>query len=362
MQTLNIKLSVTIAFFLFYLGISPLAAQQMRAVVLESQGDRVIINRGSQDGVQVGQTWVLGAGEPTGAILIDQLNDFSSSGVLRGQGTVGTLAALGDANVRIVEKSALPPSAEHISAETPIDQRSPGTASLATLEKRYENALNQKTAKRRFSTKIPGTGGSGIPTREIASLGWQVYNISRLNSFNNSFGLGGSSFYNPWWLAASAAGNVASGISRRKQISDRKVKVDVEAIYWDRSLVDIRTEVAGVRQGLSSPEIAQQKALAHRQSGLDQYAVFELYLKNTGKIPANMGNFQNKIFLISAEGQAMTASQVDPILSQTLQPGAEIRGMVYFPKIIAAGQEELKLSFEQMFGDRGELKFRNSFE
>ena len=229
-------------------------------------------------------------------------------------------------------------------------------------EKRYENALNQKTAKRRFSTKIPGTGGSGIPTREIASLGWQVYNISRLNSFNNSFGLGGSSFYNPWWLAASAAGNVASGISRRKQISDRKVKVDVEAIYWDRSLVDIRTEVAGVRQGLSSPEIAQQKALAHRQSGLDQYAVFELYLKNTGKIPANMGNFQNKIFLISAEGQAMTASQVDPILSQTLQPGAEIRGMVYFPKIIAAGQEELKLSFEQMFGDRGELKFRNSFE
>jgi hypothetical protein len=32
--------------------------------------------------------------------------------------------------------------------------------------------------------------------------------------------------------------------------------------------------------------------------------------------------------------------------------------MVYFPKITAAGQDELKVVFEQMFGDRGELNFQ----
>lgn len=344
------------------MGICPVSAQQMRAVVLESQGDRVVINRGSQDGVQVGQTWVLGVGEATGAILIDQLNDFSSSGVLRGQGPVGALAALGDANVQITAQPVTPQRTEQAAADVQIDQRGHDPSVLAALEKQYEQALNQNTSKRRFSTQIPGGGGSSFPTGQIVSLGWQAYNISRINSLNNNFGLSNTSLFNPWWLAASAAGNVVGGIAQNKQISDRKIKLDVEAIYWDRNLIDIRTEVAAVRQGLSLAEIMQQKALAYRESGVNQYAVFEVALKNSGKLPANIGNFQNKIYLISAEGRPMTATQADPVFSNALQPGDEVRGLVYFPKIIAEGQKELTLAFEQMFGDRGELKFRNSIE
>ena len=67
MRTPNIKLSLLAVFFLFSFGTGFSAADSLRAVVLEAQGDRIVINRGSADGVQVGQTFqfqVPAAGPP----------------------------------------------------------------------------------------------------------------------------------------------------------------------------------------------------------------------------------------------------------------------------------------------------------
>ena len=193
---------------------------------------------------------------------------------------------------------------------------------------------------------------------QMMNLGVEAYNVYRIYDLSSDIGLDPTGFASPWWIAASAANMVGNQITQKRMFDAQKVKLDVEVTHWDDQLVDIRTEVMAAENGLSLEETLAQKVVMQQKTGVDKYAVFEVRMKNVGKLPAPVGNFKYKMFLLSAEGKPKSASRVDPVLDKTLQPGDEVRGMVYFPKIVAAGQEHLRVAFEQMFGDRGELKFK----
>jgi len=347
----NKKLYVTVLVFLFCLGTCFAGAEQLKAVVLKSEGDQVVINRGSEDGVQVGQTWVLGHSTKVGAVVIQEVRSHSASGRLRGEAHVGTLASLGnEADIQQFltdedAKTQLVASA----------QRDP--AALKRLRRQYKDALEDSTEKRGFVTQIGG-GGINMQGAQLLNLGVEAYNYSRIVSLSNDLQLTNSGFFSPWWLAASAASSIGSSIQQRNMFESQRVRVDVEVTHWDQELTDLQTEVLAAEKGWSISETLAQKVSMAKARGVDQYTVFEVVMKNVGKLPAPVGDFKYKMFLLSAEGRPISASRVDAVLDRTLQPGDEVRGMVYFPRITAAGQDRLKVAFEQMFGDRGELEFR----
>lgn len=350
MRIPHIKLSFFVALFLFSMETSFVVAETLRAVVLESQADRVVINRGSADGVKVGQAWLFGPAGSVGGVLIEQVREHSASGQLRGEAQVGSLATLGkeaDLKAFVSEKRA---------QEMMVSKSTPDSQSLSQLQNKYKKALSRHTEKRGFVTPIGGAGG--IPTAQVMSMGVEAYNAYRLYDLTRDFGLDPTGMYNPWWLAASAVNMAGGQMSRKKMYEAYRVRVDAEVVHWDDDLVDLQTEVMAAEQGLSVSETLSQKVLMQSKRGIDKYTVFEVTLKNVGKTPAEIGNFKYRMFMVSNEERPISASRVDPVLDKTLQPGDEVRGMVYFPKIVAAGQKEIKVVFEQMFGDRGELTFQ----
>lgn len=347
----NMKLSVCTALFLFYLGTSLTLAQSLQAVVLESQGDRVVINRGTADGVREGQAWILGLSDKTGAVVIEEAREHSASGRLRGKAEVGTLASLG------TESDMADIVTEQLAEEQLTQTGRPDSATLSELRREYKQALRARTERRGFVTQLRG-GGPNLQAAQMMTMGVEAYNVYRMYDLTRNIGLDPTGFSSPWWMALSAANMVGNQISQKRMNDSQKVRVDVEVIHWDEKLVDIQTEVAAAEQGLSIADTLGHKVLMQQKRGVDKYTVFEVSMKNVGKLPAQTGQFKYKMFLVSSEDRPISASRVDPVLDKTLNPGDEVRGMVYFPKIVAAGQSHLKVQFEQMFGDRGELKFK----
>lgn len=351
MRIPHTRLSFLSAFFLFSVGIGPLSADQLNAVVLEAVGDRVVINRGTEDGVKTGQTWIFGPKGSSGGMVVEEVREHSASGRLRGNTEVGELASLGKSG----DLSSFVSSAQ---AQNLLSEKSTASPkAVEALRRKYKKALSSHTESRGFVTPVGG-GGGGIPAGQVMDLGMQAYNAYRLYDITNDFGLDPTGFYSPWWVAAAAV-NVAGGqMARNKMYETQRVRVDTEVVYWDADLVDLQTEVMAAEQGLSVTDTLTQKVAMQAKRGTDKYTVFEVTLRNVGKLPAQMGEFKYHMFLISNEGRPISASRVDPVLDKTLAPGDEVRGMVYFPKIVAAGQQDLRVVFERMFGDRGELTFR----
>ena len=351
MRFSNIKLSLLVALFLFSTGTALVAADSLKAVVLESQGDRVVINRGTADGVEVGQTWLLGPSDPTGAVVIEETREHSASGRLRGDAEIGHLAILGE-NDEVAQFVDERQAQELMNSKGNTDQRD-----LEKLRRDYRKEISRHTESRGFVTPVGG-GGSGIQAGQMLNLGAEAYNAYRLYNLSNDLGLNASgALYSPWYLAASAVNVVGGSMARNKMYEAHRVRVDVEVTHWDSDLVDMQTEVLAAEKGLSVTETLGQKVLMAQKRGVDKYTVFEVTVKNVGKLPADMTNFKYRMFMMSAEEQPIAASRIDPVLDKKLAPGDEVRGMVYFPKIVAAGQENLKVVFENMFGDRGDLEF-----
>lgn len=351
MRPFTYKISVLMAFFLFCLGTSFASAQPLRAVVLQTQGDQVVINKGTDDGVRVGQTWVLGRNEVTGAVVIEEAREHSASGTLRGEGAVGSIVALGtdeDLAALTIDDRAR----EEMKARGAKDSRA-----LEQLRKRYKRALDKRTESRGFVTPVGGANAN-LQTAQMLNMGVEAYNIYRIYDISRDIGIPSGGLYNPWWIAAGAVNNLASNAMRNNMYEGQRVRLDVEVTHWDEELVDLQAEVMAADEGLSLQDTLAKKVTMQAMRGTDKYTVFEVHMKNVGKIPAPIGNFKYRMFMVSAEGRPISASRVDPSLDNTLQPGDEVRGMVYYPKIVAAGQDRLKVVFEQMFGDRGELEFQ----
>lgn len=336
------RISSLAALFLFSLLSWPAMAQQKQAVVLERQGDRAVINKGQSEGVQVGQTWHLDNGAK---LVIEAIREHSASGKLEGTGSVGTVASLGKEKLVLASR---PEVSSKLKSE-----RQPTTEGLDSLRKKYRRALGKRTRSEGFVTPIPGQYNQTFNT------GMEAYNLYQLYDITNSIGLDptGSFIQNPLILATAAAGMYQQNRMTNELYESARVRVDVEATLWDEELVDLQTEVAAAEQGLSVQDTLTRKVQRIVEMGVDKYVVLEVRLKNVGTTAAPMEPMKYRIFLMSHEGQPIAASRIDAVLDKTLQPGDEVRGMVYFPKIVAAGQGKLEIAFEQMFGDRGTITF-----
>ena len=346
--------------FLFWTGNLSAVAQEVRAVVLEREGDSVVINRGAEDGVKVGQMWTLDrSGRRTGTLVIESLREHSASGRLDGKASVGTVATLGKEGVALQERRISRQAEKQLTSSRRTSEQS-----LRNLRRSYKRMLGRRTESRGFKTRNRGNS----PQINYMQTGFQAYQIVNMVDMTNQMnraanGIGGFTspglnFQNNYFIASMAADLVGGMVQRNQQAKRTQVRLDVDVTYWDEKLVDLQAEVAAAEAGLSIQETLQKKIQLAEQRGSDKYAVFEFHLKNVGMLPAPLKPFQNRVFLMSSENKPIVASRAEPVLSRTLQPGDEVRGYMYFPKIVAAGQKRLTLNFQQMFGDQGTLSFR----
>lgn len=338
-------LSAAIVLFLFSIGIGSSLADPLQAVVLFRQGDRATINRGASDGVVAGQTWYL---TNKASLVVEEVREHSSIGRLEGEALIGNIVTLSSKAI------VLPSSARSVQVKRQATEKRVVTdRSLQDLRKRYQKALSEHTKKKGFVTPIPGQAAAN------ASTGLEAYNLYQLYDITNEIGLDPTGAYlrNPLILATAAAGMYQQHRQVNQLYESARVRVDVEATLWDEELADLQTEVEAADKGLSVQDTLTKKVQNITAKGVDKYVVLEVRVRNTGKTEAQLEPFKYRVFMMSAEGEPIAASRVDPVLDKTLQPGDEIRGMVYFPKIVAAGQSKLRIAFEQMFGDRGTLVF-----
>lgn len=342
------KLSKLLLLFLFSVSTLAVQAESTMAVVIETQGDRVVINRGVEDGVKVGQTWTLGrSGSVEGKVIIESIRQHSAAGFLEGTASVGSVASLSGENAPVVATRNLR------TRELMKEKNQASEQALKELRRKYKRSLDRHTEGYGFVTPTPGSAYNNMQT------GMEIYNVAATIDLYSRYDFDptGAFIGNPWWIGSAVGGFIQRQVATNNYYEGQRVRVDAEVTYWDEDLVDLQTDVVAAENGLSVQETLARKVEAVKQKGVDRYAVFEVHLKNVGQLPAPLEPFKYRIFMMSSEGQAISASRVDPVLDTTLQPGSEIRGMVYFPKIVAAGQQELKLAFEQMFGDRGTLNF-----
>lgn len=336
------RISVCSALFLFCLAFYPALAQTKQAVLMDLQGDQAVINRGLDDGVQIGQTWHVG---DNAKVVVQAVREHSASGKLQGNASVGSLASLGNEKLIVASNAK--------TKEKMTSKRQPSEQSLDGLRKKYRRALGSRTESRGFVTPLPGQ------TNQALNSGLEAYSLYTLYDITNVVGLdpGGYFITNPLMIASAAAGMLQRNQMTNELYESMRVRVDVEATLWDEDLVDMQTEVYAAEQGLSVADTLTKKVQNIADKGVDKYTVLEVRLKNVGTTPAAMEPMKYRVFLMSNEQQPIAASRIDPVLDKTLQPGDEVRGMVYFPKIVAAGQSKLRIAFEQMFGDRGTLTF-----
>ncbi len=318
-------------------------------VVVEAVGDRVVLNRGIEDGVRVGQTWtVVQDGRQVGKVTIESLRERSASGVLEGEAKAGALMALGENQLPAVARRSL----SRESQQQLQQRKAPTERSLNRMKDQYRTALNRRTQSRGFSTPTP------IRHQNTFTTGLEAYNLYSIYDYTATrFDPTGSFVGNPLTMAA-----LAANFFQRQQLSNQmwdsqKVRLDVQVTHWDEALVDLQTEVMASEEGLSVQETLARKIQRLTERGADRYAVFEVHIKNVGQLPAQLEPFKYRVFLMDAEGQPIGVSRIDEALDKTLRPGDEVRGFLYFPKIVVQGQKELRLAFEQMFGDRGTLVF-----
>lgn len=349
MRPIPKRLSFLLPLFLFSALTWSANAESTKAVVIETQGDTVVINRGLDDGVKVGQTWSLGrSGNVEGTLVIQSIRQHSASGTLQGNAAVGTVASLSGDGAPVIA------SANNARTKQLLNEKSKASKrALKDLRRKYKRALDRHTEGRGFVTPTPGSSYNAMQT------GMEVYNVVQMADLYSRYDFDptGAFIGNPFYIASAVGGMVQRTVTTNNYYEQQRVRVDVEITYWDDDLVDLQTEVAAAEQGLSLQETLARKVEAASQKGVDRYAVFEVHLKNVGQLPAAMEPFKYRMFMMSAEDKPISASRVDAVLDTTLQPGDDVRGMIYFPKIVAAGQDELKVAFEQMFGDRGTLSF-----
>ncbi len=316
-----------------------------KGVVTSVSSGKITINRGSEEGVKKGSTWsVVRDGRTVAQAVVESTEDYSSTAVLSQDGDVrvGDLVTSGSAAAVTTQDSNV------VIDSSGLDARE----SRSQAEDAYRNLLGRRTEDRGFETQL---GGSSINGWQAVNTGYQIANWVQLFNANSNIGLS-NSIYTPY-VIQSAANAGMSHYYYNEMRQNQKMKVHMEAIYWDQKLSDAYAGYLATRENLDIRGAAIKKMEVARQKGVDRYAVFEVTFENTGRRPAILSPIDHHILLVNADGRYISPSKIDQSLNAELRPGEKIHGFLYYPKISTMGLKEVKLRVQGLLGDQGDLSF-----
>lgn len=315
-----------------------------QGVVTAVSAGTITINRGSEEGVRKGSTWtVVRDGQTVGQAVVDSLDEYSATAVVsQGSGIrIGDLVTSGGA-----------PAASGNSEVEVVNASLNSRESLEQAEGAYRGLLDRRTEDRGFETRL---GGSSVDGWQALNTGYQIASWVQLFNANSSIGLS-NNVYTPY-VVQSAANAGMSHYWHHQMRQNMKMKVHMEATYWDQKLCDAYAGYLAARENLDIRGAAIKKMEVARQKGADRYAVFEVTFENTGRRPTTLSPIDHHVLLVNADGRYISPSKIDQSLNVELRPGEKVHGYLYYPKISAMGVKELKLRVQGLLGDEGDLSF-----
>lgn len=341
-----------------------LAAPQ--GAIVRVQGEVVTINRGEQDKVKRGDSWIVyHDGKPAAELQVEQVGEYSS--LARITKRLGATPAAGD-----LVSSGPPPSTI---AETPVRGgppedtpqpvaranppiTSPGLATppksqnLQELEERYKEVFESRTQAKDFrqTAGSPRSHNDNYPGMDLMNL------YSNLDLLFSSFGPGGTFYGDPATLLLTAGANIAGSQARDRLYEAVDSQFQIQVTYWDEKLMDAYADYVAVTEGKGSPEkMVQIKNTLFQQKGVNRNRVFEVRMRNIGRVQGQLSPFHWHIFMAGPGGSHIKPERYDNVLDRSLNPGQEVTGNVYFPNAELEGGMTILL--EDIFGDRAQFDF-----
>lgn len=319
------------------------ARAETSGVVINADGPTFSFNRGRTDGVKLGDQWtVYRRGHQVGHATVQSVSEYTSQARM----ATGTASArVGD----LVSNGAVSGWSKPQTTESrELATMHLGRRALEQARDAYRDLLDQRTQSRDFETPNPAAKANTISDLMNA------YNM--FDFMSTQWTPGGTYVGNPSFMIMAAGNIVAGQAAMNRTFAGQTVHVSVKVTYWDGKLMDRYADYLAARQGRSVAQALQLKSELYNEKGIGNYTVFEVWVHNTGQLVANLKPFKWHMYLMGADHRPLEAVRYDPALDAALQPGEEVTGNVYFPKV-SPDQKKLVVAFENMFGDRGNLEF-----
>ena len=228
----------------------------------------------------------------------------------------------------------------------------PADLTLEVAESNYRQLFEARTNKHKFRQVLQQ---ARMDNDENKILG-----MNKQDAFmwaeTLSIGLGPAGFWgDPGFLLSNAYYAWMSNRDRNKLFEGVEVQLEAEVTVWDPALLESYAQYAAIVNGLTDskqyPEFVRN---LQAQRGVTSGKVFEVKLRNIGKIKAQLSPFNWHVFMLGPNGTKVPASRYDPALDRQIDPDREVSGNVYFPN---APTDRLVLSLEDMYGDRTDMEF-----
>lgn len=313
--------------------------------VVRVEGDRVTVNRGTMDSVKVGDhLMMVRGGRPIGELVVQDVNMNESSGkVLKLFGQEPVLA--GDA---VSMGGTLAPNVTNAAENVKSRLLTPIQVNMQESQQAYKDLLGSRTQKVEFQQKWSGRTGNTPDLNQYTTSG-------ALDALG--YGLIGGG----WWNGVDQLMRTGNMMLMNQQLHDRMsrdyaVRVELEVTRWDNDLLEAYSKMQAAQQGLgSAEEFAALKAQIAREKGLDRNDVFQVRVRNTGELNAELSPFHWHMFLSAPDNKKVVATSYDTVLDRKLTAKQEVVGYIKFPKV--EGRSGTTVFFEDIYGDSQEISF-----
>ena len=347
------------ALVLVSLLVAPAGAAPI-ASLTKVEGATVTLNRGRDEQIQAGtHLFIVRAGKTLAEVEVDQVGETSSRAkVVRIFGSDSCLAGdvvnteNSNSGTTYVPTGGPPGTGPATLPRTQQFRPLPLDLTMESAESRYRDSYEARTQRKDFRQVV-----TAVRSNEEMMPGMQLTNIyMAADLVATSFGPGG--FYgDPSYLLMSAWQAYEGRRQRDKLFDAMDVKLQAEVTLWDQDLLESYGQYAALVNGFSEPHKYQDfmRNLAS-QKGVTGGRVFEVRLRNTGQLKAQLAPFNWHIFMVGPNESKVGALRYDPALDRQIDPKREVSGNVYFPMVASSGSK-VQIVLEDMYGDRGQIDF-----
>lgn len=301
------------------------AAALGQATVVRNNGAEVVISQGIQEGVNPGARFVVvREGQPVGELEVTLVDDHEAITRL-----VNGEARPGDA---VQANGAIPSTGTGGPPSTAVPTLSYSPEQLEQYEERYKELYRGRTATHSF-TAVSQQQRTDSGTDAMM---WMNVGMLALSSFGPGGFMG-----SPQVIAMTASDMIGQNVWMGNYYQDAEVEISVTS--WDERLVDSYSDYTAYREARGNlGQMAALKSIVVSQKGSDQSQVFEVKIRNTGPVIAQLAPFNFHMFLM-VDDRRLQCDRYDQMLDKALNPGEEVVGQIYFPRVNGSGGAHVAL-------------------
>jgi hypothetical protein len=309
-------------------------------MVIRIEGDKIVLNRGSNDGIKPDQElYAHRIGKPVGMLKVTLVDTYSSEAVITRLEPEQT--------VRVGDVVTFEPFSI---AYTPPPPRMPEPESSkkpVPVNNDYLNKLKDHIKVATFKSGPKGTVrvGLGEASLLLNAIGWGSYIP-----------------YSDPWMLITVGGSLYQGYATQRKTGTH-LKTTVAVCYYDDDLIEAQARYFASKEGITDEaQIMEVKKGIVEQMSADMFLVFHVKIHNGGEDVVQLAPIKWHIYVIDPMGEKVSASRYDEALDKGLGPNQETQGYLFFPKYGETGATNagtpMRVRLESILGGNADLSWR----